>query len=657
VLYNIGFKRYFEENVPMRIAIYASGALLLTLLTTGCSSVSMPSMPWSKSAPVADPTAEALFAEGNKYFQEKRYVRAIDAFTKLKTEHPFSPLVTEAELKIADGHYLNEQYVEAVNAFKEFQNLHPSSEHIPFIVLRLGQAHFNQFTDINRDQKNTEIAKGYFEAVLANYPNSPHVAEAREKLGKCNGILAEHEFNIAAFYFKQEKYPAARDRFEEIVRKYRGTPVASRSLFFLGESYRLEKNSIKAALAYEALLEHYPNDPLAGSARTQLAQLDKSKHDPLAMLLMRDRRPVVLAEAAETKAESKSAAKLRESNNLVAKTEVVYEAPGVEKGLFTRVVQKINPFSASENDKKKEEAKEEKPKSAVELLAKNNKASNNGSKGFFASLWPFGSDEAKEAKGTPRENETLVARIDDSLKQQGIDAKAETADLKAPAVDLPKVDDLEPKPQVDTSKLLEQIDANLKKAGKSAAELPEPPEAAAAFKDAAATQTAIARSQAKTESEQSAATSGLLSSIDQKLKGQGIEPGKFEPAPAVTQSGAQAQQQQPVTPKEINLEPKRVVEKGPLFLSPVQVPAIEQSSSASNPAPKTESLDKPEEPATREIPKDVLVRNPQAPGAPPAKTTEQNKPATKSEDESKGGFDQLRQDVESVGKLLNPFRW
>src|SRR5688500_6944212 len=137
----------------MRTEISVPSAFLVAILASACSSLpSRPALPWSKSAPVVDPTAEALYEEGTRYMNEKRYVRALDAFTKLKTEHPFSPLLTKTELQIADAHYLNEQYPEAVNAFKEFQSLHPTSEHIPFVILRLGQAHFNLFSNVNRDQ-------------------------------------------------------------------------------------------------------------------------------------------------------------------------------------------------------------------------------------------------------------------------------------------------------------------------------------------------------------------------------------------------------------------------------------------------------------------------------------------------------------------------
>jgi outer membrane protein assembly factor BamD len=166
---------------------------------------SLPSVPWFSSTAKADPTAEALYEEGMRAFNDKKYVRAIDNFSKIRTDHPFTPLITQVEFKIADAHYLNQQYPEAINAFKEFQSMHPTNENIAFVTLRLGQAHFDQFTSAERDQKNTEIAKGYFETVLTKYPNSPQAAEAREKLAKCLDYLSEHEFNVAHFYYQQEK--------------------------------------------------------------------------------------------------------------------------------------------------------------------------------------------------------------------------------------------------------------------------------------------------------------------------------------------------------------------------------------------------------------------------------------------------------------------
>jgi outer membrane protein assembly factor BamD (BamD/ComL family) len=62
--------------------------------------------------------------------------------------------------------------------------MHPTNENIAFVVFRLGQAHLDQFTSIERDQKNTEIAKSYFENVITNYPKSPYASAAREQIGQ-----------------------------------------------------------------------------------------------------------------------------------------------------------------------------------------------------------------------------------------------------------------------------------------------------------------------------------------------------------------------------------------------------------------------------------------------------------------------------------------
>ncbi|MGE5218642.1 MAG: outer membrane protein assembly factor BamD [Chloroflexota bacterium] len=620
--------------------------LLFVGWVAGCSSIAMPSLPWSSSIP-SDPSAEALYQEGMRNFNEKRYVRALDNFTKLRSDFPFSPVLTDVELKIADAYYLNQQYPEAINAFKEFQSMHPTHEQIPFVILRLGQAHFDQFTNTERDQKNTEIAKGYFETVLKTYPKSPQAAEARQKLAKCVDYLAEHEFNIAQFYYQQEKYPAARDRFEEIVRKYKDTPTAVKSLFYLGESYRKEKNAVRAALAYEALIQHYPQSNFAAEARTQLAQVEKEKHDPLALLLMRDGRATVAA-VPEVKPDP-ALAKLRDLN-LVAKTDVVHENPGDEKGLLRRVADTLNPFSSSDKDKK-EDAK---PESAEELLAQRSQAQKKSqSGGMLASLWPFGSGDVKKtsaASSDPKAS-ALVNQIDQSLAQKGIDSASRQAALKPPPADLPNTDDLAkgPPPATNTKALLGAVDSRLKKDGVDGSELPPAPEAAAGFKDAA---TRLAKAeQNKTSSD--VQSSGILSSIDAKLKAKGVEPEKFEKAPTAEEIKAASVQENQV--KKVEIEPKATLEKGPLFLNPTKVPEQKKTPSAATaPAKKSEDGERP-----TEVPSRILVRGPVQTQVASAGTrpAEPKMAASTSDDEPKGVFDQIRQDMENMSKVLNPFSW
>jgi outer membrane protein assembly factor BamD len=558
-------------------------------------------------------------------------------------------MITQVELKIADAYYLNQQFPDAITAFKEFQSMHPTNENVPFVTLRLGQAHFDQFTSADRDQKNTEIAKGYFETVISKYPNSPQAAEAREKLAKCLDYLAEHEFNVAHFYYQQEKYPAARDRFEEIVRKYKDTPTAVKSLFYLGESYRSEKNGVRAALAYEALIQYYPQSKFAAEAKSQLATLEKEKRDPLALLLMRDRRPTTVAPP-EVK-EDPALAKLR-NLNLVAKTDVVHEEPGDEKGFLRRVADKLNPFSSSDDGKKDDN----KGESGLALVSKKNQAQKQESGGIMSALWPFGTKTSNEtAPNSDAKSSSLVTQLDDSLKQKGIDVAARQATLKPPPADLPKEEET-PKPQSDTAALLGSIDANLKKGGTNVGEMPQPPEPAEAFKDIAATQERLAKAAAQSQAPQDVQTSGILSSIDQKLKAQGVESTRFEKPPTAEEMKAAAAQQKSQA-KSVELEPKLAIEKGPLFLSPAEVPAQEKPDSSRESLKsdsKDESRDGGKDSASRVLVKGPVPAQPAAMGAKPA---EPKKPSANQDDEPKGVFDQMRQDIENASKVLNPFRW
>ncbi len=600
--------------------------LALCVMLPACSSVSLPSLPWSGSAAKADPSAEALFEEGTRNFNDKKYVRAIDSFTKIKTDHPFSPLVTQAELKVADAHYLNEQFPEAINLFKEFQDLHPTSEHLPFVTLRLGQAYFDQFTAIDREQKNTELAKGYFEAVITKYPKSPQAAIAKTKLAQAVEYLAEHEFSAAEFYFKQQKFAAARDRFEEIVRKYRDTPTAVKSLYFLGESYRLEKNGPRATLAYEALIQRYPQSKYAADARTQLALVEKEKRDPLDLLLMRDRRPGA-APAPEVK-EDPALAKLKDLN-LVAKNEVVHEEPGAEKGFFRRVTEKINPFSSSS---------EQKPKTAEELLTKKGNAPKQESSGVLT----VKSNEPKPSG--------LIAGVDQSLEQRGIDSQSRQATLKAPAADLPKPDAAAPAP-TDTRALLGSIDANLQKSGTNPNQTPNAPAAAAAFGDSAIVQAAVAQAAEANQKTSSAPVNEVLSSIDQKLRAKGVEPAKFEvaPSPAQVKEATVAKPQ----PKTVELEPKLTLEKGPLYLSPSETQPRASAEPVPSSAPSTASEPKPENPSRSLVKGPVQAQAP-VPGQKPAAA---RTPGSGQDDAPSSPFGQIQQDLEKASKILNPFNW
>jgi outer membrane protein assembly factor BamD len=626
-----------------RISKICVVGLSLLLLASGCS------LPWSTTSQ-PDPTAEALFEEGMDHLKNKRYSRAIDRLQKVKTEFPFSPQLVSAELKLAEAYYLNKQYPEAVSAFKEFQSLHPTNENIPFVVYHLGLAHFDQFTSVDRDQKVTEIAKGYFENVAKSYPNSPFARPANEKVAKCREYLAEHEFYIASFYMRENKYPAARDRLERILRTYPDTPTAVKSLYEIGESYRLEKNSVKAALAYEALLQHYPDSPFSKEARVQLAAVEKEKQDPLKMLLMRDGRPASAPPPEGTQLSSARTQQKREEVNLIAKKEVVYEEPGQQRGIFRRVLDTLNPFSSSDskdNGAQRTEGERD--------LASKEQSDGVRTSSFWKSLNPFAAKEKQEVKAAP--DPQLVGKIDDSLKEKGIPNDPQSLASKAPIPDLTKVEEEEKPLAANPSALLGDIDVALEKRGKDVNDPPPVPEIHPALK------APIAEGAKPTAPKVEPAPSrypALIGNIDEALKKRGIEAGNMDTVAPLPQQTRKVQEsdRQPSTAssqRTIELDTKLTPEKGPLLLESGEYQTPESPVQADQEKSKAPA----EEPGSaKEVPKSVVKGPALAPKDPPAETSPASeRKSPEEEEENKGVFDQLREDVGKLRGLLNPFGW
>jgi len=563
------------------------------------------------------------------HLNNKKYTRAIIQFEIIRTEFPFSTQVVESELKIAEAQYLNKQYPEAALSFKEFLALRPTNENIPFVIYRLGLVHFEQFTGIDRDQKEIGIAQGYFETVIKDYANSPYVADAIEKLAKCREYLAEREFYVASFYLKEKKYPAARERFENIIRRYRNTPTTVKALYQLGDSYQLEKNNVKASLAYEALIRHYPDSPLAKKARVQLSRLDKEDQDPLAMLLMRDGRPVFTLPPEDDQ---------QKEVVLVAKKEVVTEEGGAQRGFLRRIADTVNPFSSSgeKEEEKKENGKEE--------------------SGFLSSLWPFGESKEKD-KTSEQGNAQLVSKIDESLKKKGIlktqnpKSEIESPELQPPSSDLSQIKEEPAQPLADPAEVLGDIDKRLEKGGKEMGELPPPPQVSSKL---------FATRQTKTKKKRStvppSSTSGLLDSIDKGLGRKGIETLQIEPIPTSQPKGNRERAARSQIQEKVELSPRLSTEKNPLLDAgdyQLKEKPGEAGKHEGSDASKQAGVQASE--PLKELPKGVVKGPPTH--LPKERPTEITSADKMLEEEEKGAFDQITDDLKSIGNLLNPFSW
>ena len=108
----------------------------------------------------------------------------------------------------------------------------------------------------------------------------------------------------------------------------------------------------------------------------------------------------------------------------------------------------------------------------------------------------------------------------------------------------------------------------------------------------------------------------------------------------------------------MELAPKLAVEKGPLFLNPADVPAASQKTENAEPS-NNQTKESPaassEDPAVREIPR-TLVKGPSQSQPANVRTADQ-KNSLAPDDADKGVMDDIKQDIEGIGKVMNPLRW
>ncbi len=193
--------------------------ILLFILTVSVGGCAWWKDLWSRKQ-MAKGTPEALYSAGVAAYQDGRYKRAVEYFTRLKEENPLHPLALQAEIGIGDAHFSDEEYAEAELAYTDFVSLHPTNENNPYVIYQIGMCHYKQMSTIDRDQSETVKAAREFERVMARYPSSKFAFLAEQKLRECRQHLAEREFYIGEFYFKQGKYEAALKRFQTVVITY-----------------------------------------------------------------------------------------------------------------------------------------------------------------------------------------------------------------------------------------------------------------------------------------------------------------------------------------------------------------------------------------------------------------------------------------------------
>ena len=218
---------------PSRFSSSASRLLLASLLLgsltlSGCSTFSGMFSKFSFGED-EDPKSlppETLITQGMDAYNVGDYSEAQKNFKLILDEHPFSAQAILAELKAADANYYNKQYPEAKVLYKAFEEHHPTNEAIPYVMFQIGMCDYNRSDRIDRDVSGPQEAIKSFNRLINAYPQSPYAKEAKTKIQDSKEFLINHEYMVAVFYVRTERYPEAKHRLKYMLTMYPDSNLA-----------------------------------------------------------------------------------------------------------------------------------------------------------------------------------------------------------------------------------------------------------------------------------------------------------------------------------------------------------------------------------------------------------------------------------------------
>lgn len=232
-------------------------AILILLLVFTLSSCSPKHLASKKSA-------SELYVEGMKFFEMRKYDKAIKSFSSIREDHPFDPVAPYALMRLADSYFMKKDYVTASGLYEEFLKYYPNDKNIDYVTLRVGECYEKMSLSPQRDQEYTYKAIERYSTLINRSPDSEYAKRAEERIRELNQKLAERELSVGEFYCKTYEYNACILRLEYLLEKYPTAKGLDKALYFLSKAYSELGNEEKSKYYLRKLRSEYPNSPYSG---------------------------------------------------------------------------------------------------------------------------------------------------------------------------------------------------------------------------------------------------------------------------------------------------------------------------------------------------------------------------------------------------------
>jgi len=232
-------------------------------LLSGCAGVTDPAETYKGES------ADTIFKRGESALRDRSYQEAIKRFEALDVQYPLGRNTQISQLHIIYAYYMRGDYALAETAADRFIHAHPTDLHVDYAYYMRGLSNYYQnlgiferiFTINLATRDLNQIKKSYddFAELVASFPNSYYAPAAYQYMIYLRNVLAEHELQVAQYYYRRGAYVASANRATLVIRHYQGSPLVPEALVIMVKSYRALHLTQDEQDAYNVLLYNYPD--------------------------------------------------------------------------------------------------------------------------------------------------------------------------------------------------------------------------------------------------------------------------------------------------------------------------------------------------------------------------------------------------------------
>lgn len=242
---------------PSRSRLFFYAAVLSLALLAGCG----------RNDQILDVGAEQLYEEGARQLRAGNYAGAIISLQRLGIRYPFNPVARQAQLDLIYAYYRGGQPEAALDAAETFIRENPRLPEVAYCLYMTGLIYFDDEPNFlerwlgvdvtRRPPKETMLSFTAFQDLIRQYPNSPYVGDARQRMVFLRNRLATYENHVARYYIQRGAYVAAINRAKYAIEHFPGAPELEQTLALMVEAYEKLGMQDLAADTRRVIAENY----------------------------------------------------------------------------------------------------------------------------------------------------------------------------------------------------------------------------------------------------------------------------------------------------------------------------------------------------------------------------------------------------------------